>query len=118
MQNLTADMVNASIRQDVLTVIEAAPGQSVKEKIWWAARVLRLPFERVRKYKYNHIGRIDAHEAIAIRLGAEKANQAKRIKLEAELAILNDQRASIGSDLRNNTIKIINRLAGIEDGEI
>lgn len=71
----TADAVNADIRRRVVETISGVREGSVKSRLRAAARFLGLPIDRVRRYHYGEVKRIEAHEAFQI---IQRAQQAKR----------------------------------------
>lgn len=87
--------VNQEITQAVRDTVDGADGVSMKDRIRSAARLLRLPFGRVQKYKYGAVGRIDAHEADQIRHYAREAKRAQLAKLARQY---NNLRTSVLAD--------------------
>jgi hypothetical protein len=68
--------VNQEIRSLVLDTINGASGVGgIKGRLRAAARALGLTFDRVRRYHYGEVKRIEAHEAFQI---IQRAQQAKR----------------------------------------
>jgi hypothetical protein len=80
MPAFTAESVNADIRQHVIETIQGIRGGgSVKARLRTAARLLGLPIDRVRRYHYGEVRRIEAHEAFQI---IERSREAKRARVE------------------------------------
>jgi hypothetical protein len=75
----TAIAVNAELRRLVVETIDAGERSSVRSRIREAAKLLGMPFGRVRRYQYGEVRRIEAHEAFNI---IEKTAQVKRERLE------------------------------------
>lgn len=71
----TAEAVRDEMRGHVATIVGVAPGDSRKAALAWAARVLALPFSRVRTLYYGEARRIDAHEADKIRAYVQQAQE-------------------------------------------
>lgn len=70
-----ADVVRTEMQERVRDIAALAPEASRKAAIDFAARVLRMPFERVRNVYYGRARRIEAHEADQIRAYCEAANK-------------------------------------------
>ena len=87
--------VNQQIRAHVLNTINGAnEAGGLKGRLRAAARALGLTFDRVRRYHYGEVKRIEAHEAFQIIKRAEIAEREQlardRLQYEARrLALLN-----------------------------
>jgi hypothetical protein len=77
----TARTVNAEIRQMVVETIEGVGGGNVGSRLRAAAKLLGLTVDRVRRYHWGEVRRIEAHEAFQI---IKRAEQAKREKFERD----------------------------------
>jgi hypothetical protein len=71
----TAEAVRAEMRQHISVIAALAPEDSRKAALAFAARVLRLPFGRVKCLFYGEARRIDAHEADQVRAYVQAAQQ-------------------------------------------
>jgi hypothetical protein len=71
----TAEAVRAEMRQHISAIAALAPEDSRKAALAFAARVLRLPFGRVKCLFYGEARRIDAHEADQVRAYVQAAQQ-------------------------------------------
>lgn len=80
----TFEATRDEMRGHVSAIVELAPGDSRKAAIAWAARVLALPFTRVRCLYYGNARRIDAHEADKIRAYVEQAQELIEARAEYE----------------------------------
>ncbi len=81
--------VNQEIRALVLDTINGTAGVGgIKGRLRAAARALGLTFDRVRRYHYGEVKRIEAHEADKIRHYAKIANHARLIRAHQEYAAL------------------------------
>ncbi len=91
--SFSAVSVNQQIRGLVLDTINgAASVGGIKGRLRAAARALGLSFDRVRRYHYGEVKRIEAHEAFQIiqRADLARRERATRLKYEAErLAMAN-----------------------------
>ena len=77
---ITADATRAEIRQRVLDIAALAPEDSRKAALRFTASVLGLPFARVKRWYYDEVRRVEAHEADQIRAyfdAAQKLIQAR-----------------------------------------
>jgi hypothetical protein len=63
----TADPVLAELRDQVKRLVEVCPGATVRARLRYAARLLRLPIGRVADWYYGEVRRVEAHEADQIR---------------------------------------------------
>ena len=73
--SFTAEAVRAEMRQHISAIAALAPGDSRKAALGFAAKVLRLPFGRVKCLFYGEARRIDAHEADQVRAYVQAAQQ-------------------------------------------
>ncbi len=83
----TADTVNQDIRGLVLDTISGVRGVGgIKGRLRATARALGLTVDRVRRYHYGEVKRIEAHEAFQIihRAQQAKRQQFARLQLEYE----------------------------------
>jgi hypothetical protein len=83
--------VNQQIRAHVLDTINGIKGAGgLKGRLRAAARALGLTFDRVRRYHYGEVKRIEAHEAFQIirRREIAKREELARKRLEYEAARL------------------------------
>lgn len=84
----TAEAVRAELTAHVKDTVRSSPGDTVKERLRSAARVLGIPFGRVQDYWHGEVRRIEAHEADRIRHRAAEAKRARLARLEAEYRAL------------------------------
>jgi hypothetical protein len=73
--SFTAEAVRAEMRQHVSAIAALAPEDNRKAALTFAAKVLRLPFARVKCLFYGEARRIDAHEADQVRAYVQAAQQ-------------------------------------------
>lgn len=66
-QEFTADGVRAEMQQRVRRIAALSPEESRKAALSFTARVLNMPFDRVRRLFYGEARRVEAHEADQIR---------------------------------------------------
>lgn len=86
--SFTADAVRAEMLAHVQTIAGLAPEDSRKAALRFTARLLGLPFARVKAHYYGEARQVPAHEADQVRAyvaAAEKLIEA-RAKYEAERA--------------------------------
>ncbi len=94
--------VNQQIRAHVLDTINGAnEAGGLKGRLRAAARALGLTFDRVRRYHYGEVKRIEAHEAFQIIRRAERAKylaaERKRLEYEAlRLELANSPPSRLG----------------------
>lgn len=77
---MSADATRADVRRCVLDIAALAPEESRKAALQFTASVLRLPFARVKRWYYDEVRRVEAHEADQIRAyfdAAQKLIQAR-----------------------------------------
>jgi hypothetical protein len=80
----TAEAVRDEMRQRVRDIAALAPEDSRKAALAFAARVLRLPFGRVKCLYYGEARRIDAHEADQIRAYVHAASKMMEARADYE----------------------------------
>jgi site-specific DNA-cytosine methylase len=80
--------VRTEMQQHVRAIAALAPEDSRKAALSFAANVLRMPFDRVRRLFYGQARRVEAHEADQIRAYVEAAHKLieARAKYEADRA--------------------------------
>ena len=71
--SFTAERVAAEMRGHVSNVVALCPGESRKQALAYAAKLLRLPLSRVKCLFYGEARRIEAHEADQIRAYVQQA---------------------------------------------
>lgn len=71
----TAEGIRCEMQEKVRDVVGLAADDSRKAALAFAARVLNLPFDRVRRLFYGQARRIEAHEADQIRAYVEAATK-------------------------------------------
>lgn len=79
----TADIVHDEMRGHVRGIVDLST-DSRKAALAFAAKVLRLPFSRVKKLYYGEPLAVRAHEADQIRAFAEAASQLIKARAEYE----------------------------------
>lgn len=67
--------VRTEMQRHVRAITALAPEDSRKAAISFAANVLRMPFDRVRRLFYGQARRVEAHEADRIRAYVEAAHK-------------------------------------------
>jgi hypothetical protein len=84
----TAEGVRAELRQRVRDITALSPEDSRKAALRFTASVLKLPYSRVKRWYYDEVRRVEAHEADQIRAYFEAAHKLieARAKYETERA--------------------------------
>lgn len=80
----TADAVREEMQQHVKSVAALAPEDGRKAALAFAASILQLPYERVRKFFYGNANCIHAHEADQVRAYVKQAEELIEARQEYE----------------------------------
>ncbi len=78
------EAVRSEMREHVRNIAALAPDDGRKDSLRFAASVLRIPFDRVRRLFYGEARRVEAHEADQIRAYVEAAHKLIEARAEYE----------------------------------